>query len=150
MRLQNQVFVLDVKSRVNERKRMKYLPLTLLIGLSACGGSHDSPDASPTPIPVVSSTPTPTPSSSSQALVGNWIEGTNTLVFKADGTALSNTQALSWSVDSSENLLFTSNSVSVDSCAFEILTSGGLTTTLKTVLDLACQKAGALTYTRAP
>lgn len=141
---------------------MKYYTYAVFIiigalNITSCGTTESvAPAPQVTPAPTI--TPTPTPSASpspvaniNDALVGNWIDTSgNTLDFKNDGTAMSDQQPLLWSVDSSNNINFLSGAISVDSCSFEILSSGGLTSALVVTLDLGCNKAGELTYTKAP
>lgn len=139
---------------LSRMKQYIYIALVSIIALNitSCGSSGSAPQA-PTP----SSSPSTVPESSApvvqldQALVGNWIDMTgNTLAFKADGTALSKSQKLTWSIDLSNKINFEDGAIPIDSCSYEILTSGGLNTSLLVTLDMGCNKSGELTYTSAP
>lgn len=125
------------------------------LNITSCGSSDSSPSQaatpSPTPAQVVVASPSPSPASANSALVGNWINlAGNVLDFSQDGTVKSGTQTLQWSVDKDNQILFSTNSIQIDSCGYEILSSGGLVSNLVISLDLACNKAGQLTYTKAP
>lgn len=129
---------------------MKPYLLTLSLFCTACGsgGGHDSPAVSPTPAPQVIETPTPTPDESA-SLVGNWIDTNKiSLVFEKNGNAKSDEQELKYSIDQENQILFSADGVEIDSCGWDILSSGGLTSPLIVTLNLACVKAGALKYTR--
>ena len=116
---------------------MKYLLWAMSLSLLSCGGSDAPPIievANPTPSP----SPTPTPMPLSQALVGNWISlAGNHLDFSQDGSVKSADHTLTWSVDSTNKILFSSGPIEIDTCSYQILSSGGLTSNLIIVLSLA-------------
>lgn len=142
---------------------MKFAPLwgmkhfilisALSFHLMACGSDKI---LDPSSDKKVEATPTPAPTEEPHAktdlgLVGNWVDiGGNVLAFHKDGTAMSKSQKLSWSIDLTSHLLFMADTIEVDSCSYEILSSGGLNKDLMITLDLGCQKSGGLTFTRAP
>ena len=133
---------------------MKYQIAAFALLLAGCGSNGGAPAPTPTPAAIVA-TPTPTPDTTvnhPDALVGNWIDANkNMLVFNKDGTAKSKDQTLNWAVDQNDRLTFSSSSnVLVDICQYIILTSGGLTSALIVTLDMGCEKAGDLIYTRMP
>lgn len=124
---------------------MKYILYVLAIQILciACG-SDDSPqviagDPAPSAIPAPIA-------KSDDRLIGNWIDASShTLTFNQDGTG-----TLDWSLSEDSKLIFSSAKTEVDRCSYAILTSGGLTATLIITLDLACDKAGQITYTKQP
>jgi len=135
--------------------------LSVILTLAACGqqpGSNAPVAATPTPQTAISQpTTSPLPSSSPQpastplseaSLVGNWIEGTNTLSFAANGIVFSNKMKLSYRIEGSE-VYFTDEDVAVDSCSFSIVSSGTLTTPIQILLDLVCNRSGSLIYTQS-
>lgn len=123
---------------------MKRLLLISLL-LAGCG---DKATVEPVPTPTPTPAPVQVEASLDDALVGNWIdEDNNTLKFKDDGTVTSNEQSLEWKIDSHE-LVFTAAGLEIDSCDYDILSSGGLRGDLVITLDLGCLKAGQITYTK--
>lgn len=136
---------------------MKQYIFTLLVSfgtlfITSCGDNNSAPNvgasiASPTATPL-SVPPSPSPQ---VAFVGNWVNlSGNTLDFNGDGSAISDGNSLQWSVDPNGSIVFTAQSVQIDVCSYNILTAGGLTSSLVVTLDLGCNKAGQLTYTEAP
>lgn len=136
-----------------------YLTITFvtLFTLNITGCGNDSKDAVVTPVvsssptPTPDASPTPTPLSQNDALVGNWIDTSkNTLTFNKDGTAMSNKQALTWSINMENRIVFVASKVEIDQCSYDILSAGGLTKSLVVVLALACEKSGQVNYTQIP
>lgn len=127
----------------------------LTLHLIGCGSDSSGPAATPAPTvaPVVAS-PTPTSkaeaSCSDSALVGNWIDAkSNSFKINADCSAQAGSQKLDWSLNEKNEAVFTSNSLPVDVCAYEVLSQGGLTEALKVTLQMICQKGGSLSYSKS-
>lgn len=132
--------------------------LLLMTCFAGCG--NDSKSADPTPVPVISSSPTPTASPTpivkaevhceDAPIVGNWIDAKdNNFKINSDCSAQAGSQKLTWSLNEKNEAVFTSNSLPVDVCAYEVLSQGGLTEALKITLQMICQKGGALSYTKS-
>lgn len=124
---------------------MKYSLLILSLLLSACGDGHNKEEMKP--IAEVAPSPTPKPKECADApFVGNWIDTrSNALNFLDDCTGTSITQKLEWSLK--DNLIhFTSEEVEIDICSYGIGSTGSLLSPISIILNLLCQKSGALSY----
>jgi hypothetical protein len=125
-----------------------FLILIGILFMSACGDSS-SPEKVETPalqkIDVVESVHPKTPIN---PLVGNWIDSqTNTLSFKEDGSALSNSQKMEWKIEN-DYLVFSFESLEIDICSYTISMEGNLHDPLLVVLNLICAESGKIRYTK--
>lgn len=124
---------------------MKYAVLFCLF-LTACGESS-TPDVVATPKPENAETPKEEPKPP-HPLVGNWIEATNTLQFKADGEALINDLSLHYEIRDENYVLFSKDGLGVDLCLFDIFSEGNLIEPIVIVLEMICAESGSLRYTK--
>lgn len=118
-----------------------------LVLLSACGEDKTPvpPQAEPKPAEEVKVDPT-----AKSPLLGIWIDSSkNALVFRAKGKAISNGADMDWALDEKDRVVFSVNNTEVDTCEYQILSQGGLNKTLVVSLDLACYRAGRISYLSA-
>lgn len=122
----------------------KLIWLLLIIGLTGCGSDHTE-TASTTPAPVVAS-PSPTPNTN--PIIGSWIDSKEKILkINDDQTALSSEQKLHW--ETHDNAIkFSYDSLEIDSCVYQMKVAGTFAQDFKIVLNLFCDKAGNLTYTK--
>lgn len=130
------------------------LALSLLSTLSLIGcGDNSSPAATVSPVPtvapvvVITPTPSPTPTPAG-SLVGNWIDiKSDELDIHADNTVTSNGQKLIWAGDQS-NISFSDENVLIDTCTYQITSTGNLISPITIILELVCTKSGLITYSQ--
>lgn len=130
---------------MNLAMKMNMKKLALLLCLAGCGSNNDHPTPTPTPEMAVIVTPTPIPQIQ-EPVVGNWIDSKqNILQINEDHTAKSNQELLTWKIDQNQ-IIWSSASIEIDACVYQIKTAGGFSTDLIITLKLFCDKSGALSY----
>lgn len=131
------------------------LVLPILCLLTACGSDHGTlVEPAATPKPDIKASPTPTPSPVAEVnpcaeavFLGSWTAA-NDLSFKDDCSALSGSQKLTWGLTPDKFIQFKQEKIEIDSCSYQIDSTGGLSAPLVITLKLNCDKSGLLSYTK--